>query len=120
MTAFDPRVTPARPDLAARHLEGAVTASRYVEGRICEVIEPLAPVRRAPLLDALLDTEALMGERVMVYETTEEGWAWGGLDCSGLVQVALTACGIPCPRDSDMQEQALGTPIAANPAYSNL
>src|ERR1700727_1806337 len=41
-------------------------------------------------------------------------YLWGGkailgLDCSGLVQVALTACGVSCPRDSDMQEQALGT-----------
>ena len=34
-------------------------------------------MRRAPSHEAPLDTQALLGERVTVYETTEEGWAWG-------------------------------------------
>jgi len=178
-------------------------------------------LRHAPSPDAPLDTEALKGERVTVYATNDEGWAWGqldadgyvgyvpaaalrdpgsppthrvavlrtivfpgpsiklppieglslgcrlavardqppfavtssggyvparhlvpidsyendfvavaerflgapylwggksnlGLDCSALVQLALTACGVPCPRDSDMQEHALGTLIASD------
>jgi cell wall-associated NlpC family hydrolase len=219
MPAFDPRVTPARADLAAKHLEGKVKAARYVEGRMYEVIEPQAPLRREPRPDASLETEALKGECVTIYDANGEGWAWGqlaadgyvgwlpenalappgaapthkvtalrtlvfpgpsiklpplealplgarlaiariedrmavtpsgayvpaahlapldwnetdfvavaerflgapylwggktafGLDCSGLVQVALTACGISCPRDSDMQEVALGKAVA--------
>lgn len=44
---------------------------------------------------------------------------WGGksvsgIDCSGLVQLALEACGANCPRDSDMQEQELGQPLRIN------
>ncbi|KUJ73266.1 NLP/P60 hydrolase [Ruegeria marisrubri] len=43
-------------------------------------------------------------------------YLWGGnsrfgLDCSGLVQAALLACGCPCPGDSGDQEAALGTAL---------
>lgn len=45
-------------------------------------------------------------------------YLWGGreslgLDCSGLIQQALFACGRACPRDTD-QQQALGAPITAD------
>jgi cell wall-associated NlpC family hydrolase len=43
-------------------------------------------------------------------------YLWGGrtrigLDCSGLLQIALEAAGIAAPRDTDMQETALGSPV---------
>jgi hypothetical protein len=216
---FDPRTTPARHDLAARHLAGIVEAPRFVEGEAYEIGAPQAPVRSAPSHEASLLTEALKGERLTIYDINEEGWAWGqlvgdgyvgfvpasalcasgplpthkvaalrtlvfpgasiklppmetlsfgsrlvvarvdgpfaitasggyvptlhltpmetmetdfvavaerfletpylwggksslGVDCSGLVQLALAACGVPCPRDSDMQERALGSALA--------
>lgn len=39
--------------------------------------------------------------------------AWG-IDCSGLVQAALLACGISCPADSDLQEKTVGAPLKAD------
>jgi cell wall-associated NlpC family hydrolase len=219
---FDPRTTPWRDDLAAKHLQGKVKAARFVEGRAMEVIAPQAPLRQEPRPDAPLATEVLKGERVTVYDANGEGWSWGqiedgyvgwlpsaalappgpapthkvvalrtfvfpgpsiklpplealpvgaklhiaqvrdrmavtssggqlsggyvpvahlkpvaenerdfvavaerfagapylwggktmlGIDCSGLVQIALSACGIACPRDSDMQERTLGAPV---------
>lgn len=45
-------------------------------------------------------------------------YLWGGtsgfgIDCSGLVQLSLFMAGREVPRDTDMQEAALGTPIEA-------
>jgi cell wall-associated NlpC family hydrolase len=203
-------------------LRDLVAAARFAEGRTWRIAAGSAPVRREPRPDAALDTEALFGEAVTIYEENE-GWAWGqlgadgyvgylpetallppgppathrvsalrtflfpgpsiklppaevlplgaevavaavegplarlatggfvpachlaeqgaaepdfvavaerflgvpylwggktglGLDCSGLVQVSLGAAGIGAPRDSDMQEAALGAPAPLDPA----
>jgi cell wall-associated NlpC family hydrolase len=216
----DPRLTPARGDIAAKYLEGKVSAERFVAGEEFEVTCALAPLCAAPRSDAALLTQALKGERVTIYDRTDEGFAWGqlngdgyvgwlpdaalarpsaapthkvtalrtfafpgpsiklppletlplgarltitredgvfavtregwhlprnhvggidaieddfvavaerfvgtpylwggksslGIDCSGLVQVALTAAGTGCPRDSDMQQEGLGRELSA-------
>src|ERR1700677_3372324 len=215
--SFDRRLTPVRADLAAAHLRGLVDAPRYAVGRRMKIVTSSAPLRRSPQADAPLETEALHGERVIVYDE-QAGWVWAqlerdqyvgylpeaalgapsapthrvaalrthaypgpaiklpprmalslgaqltivrqdgdfsvsddglylwsrsvaelsanepdwvavaerfietpylwggrtseGIDCSGLVQTALTAGGIVSPRDSDMQEAMLGEPVA--------
>lgn len=81
----DPRLTPARADLAAKYLEGKVEAQRFVEGEEFEVVEPVAPVREQPSSGAMLMTQALRGERVTVYDRNGEGWAWGQLNDDGYV-----------------------------------
>ena len=82
---LDPRLTPARGDLAAKHLEGKVKADRFVTGEEFEVIDAVAPLREAPKADAMLSTQALKGERVTVYDRNGEGWAWGQLQGDGYV-----------------------------------
>src|ERR1700678_270364 len=81
----DPRLTPARPDLAAQHLEGRVTAARFVEGEPFEIADGIAPLRSEPFSNAMLSTQALKGERATIYDRNGEGWAWGQLNSDGYV-----------------------------------
>jgi cell wall-associated NlpC family hydrolase len=225
MAAFDPRLTPARPELAAAYLRGQIAADAYVEGRALHVCVGTADLRHAPAPDATLVTQALFGEEVTLYED-HEGWGWVqlvgdgyvgymsmaalaegqitpthrvtvnrsfvypgpdlklpardalplgasvhvratkgafaqiddaafvfsghllpsgesqefvavaerllhapylwggktslGVDCSGLVQISLDAAGTNAPRDTDLQEQALGSPIAVETDLAGL
>ena len=81
----DPRLTPARPDLAAKYLEGKIAAARFVSGEEFEVVDAIAPLREAPSSDATLLTQALKGERVTIYDRNGEGFAWGQLKSDGYV-----------------------------------
>lgn len=213
---FDRRITPARADLAAATLRGHVASARYVEGRPMRIAVEAEALRAHPSAEMALDTQALFGEEVVVYDESNDwafvqlqadgyvgylpasalmapatpthrvnvprtlvypaadmkrpavmalpmqaqlavsnidekfvevaglGWVWrdhvvplshteadfiavarhflfapylwggktaSGIDCSGLVQVALHACGRPCPRDSDMIAQQMGQAV---------
>jgi cell wall-associated NlpC family hydrolase len=81
----DPRLTPARPDLAAKYLEGKVEAERFTVGEAFEITDAIAPLRESPSSDATLLTQALKGERVTIYDRNAEGFAWGQLDSDGYV-----------------------------------
>ena len=72
---LDRRLNAYRDDLAAGHLKGKVKAPRYEAGVVRQVVAPSLALRREPRPDALLDSEALMGETVTLYDENE-GWAW--------------------------------------------
>lgn len=84
MDALDRRVNAVRLDLADSRLEGRVAAARFVAGEPSTVIAASAPVRRRPEGDAPLDTEALFGEPVLVFDHAD-GWSFVQLAGDGYV-----------------------------------
>jgi cell wall-associated NlpC family hydrolase len=121
MTDFDPRITPARPDLAAMSLKGQIKADRFVEGTPFQVRVAHTPIRKAPAVTAPLISEARYGERITIYEQ-KDGWGWGQLQTDGYVGfIAMTALTpvltapthrvqtLSCPRhpDSDVKTPPL-------------
>ncbi len=110
----DPRLTPYRPDLAARHLEGTVKAGRYADGVPHRVIAPVAPLRAAPEATAGLSTELLFGEDFTVYER-RNGWAWGQAAFDGYVgYTPESALGAPGPEPSHAVS-VLSAPVLPSP-----
>jgi cell wall-associated NlpC family hydrolase len=79
VTKLDPRRQPFRDDLAAESLRGVVEAQRYEEGERRRVVASHLPLRREPRADSNLDTEALHGETLVVFDEAD-GWAWVQLD----------------------------------------
>jgi len=124
VTKPDPRRHAYRADLAAEHLRGAVEAERYVPGEPRQVAAPALPLRREPRFDATLDTEALHGETLTVYDE-REGWAWvqlhhdnyvGYMPSGGLVPV-VTA---PTHRVSVLRTYIFQEPDAKVPPLAML
>ena len=81
---LDPRRHAYRGDLAAAALQGRVEAPKFVEGVEAQVCVLAVPVRRRPEAMAPLDTEALFGEILKVYDD-KDGWAWIQLKRDGYV-----------------------------------
>src|SRR5690606_8038694 len=107
-----PAPTVRQPAMADLHFGSRVRASGETEGGWSRVsvagTEGWLP---ACHLKPAASTEADPVAVARLFLGTPYVWAGNtgfGIDCSGLVQAALLACGIPCPGDSDLQEAAVG------------
>jgi cell wall-associated NlpC family hydrolase len=93
LTARDARLHAFRSDLADARLKGEVAAERFVAGRPARIVASVADLRKAPRPDAGLNTQALFGDDVLVFEDAE-GWAWIQAERDGYVgYVADTVLG---------------------------
>ncbi len=105
------------PDVMALSLGARLTITGE-SGKFLEAADGLfvpRPHLRAlddPATDPAGVAETLLGTPYLWGGNTR-----GGIDCSGLVQTALTACGIACPGDSDQQLAVLGQDIAPDAPY---
>lgn len=94
---LDRRLHAYRPDLADAALRGRVNATRFAHGVDRIVVHAKAPLRREPADSSPLETEALFGESVCVFEEVD-GWAWGQMQTDGYVgYLPLAALGVPDP-----------------------
>jgi len=105
---LDPRLTPARPDIADSGLRGRVAAARYVDGTPRRVVAPSASLRRAPGPEAGLDTEALQGDPVTLYAEAD-GFAFVQLVRDGYVGYLPSACLGPAEPEPTHRVTALRT-----------
>lgn len=87
---------------------GAKLAVRGFDGNFAETSMGFVPLAHLRALDDRPGDPVAVAERLLGVPYLWGGNSAAGIDCSGLVQAALLACGIPCPGDSD-QQQALGT-----------
>lgn len=88
---FDPRITPARGDLAASFLRGKVEAKNFADGVAATVSLGRASLHAGPSFGAGQASEVLFGESVTVYER-REGWAWVQLARDGYVGYVREDC----------------------------
>ncbi len=84
MTTADPRVTLARPDLAALDLEGVTPAARYVARRRLRLVAPSAAIRKAPDPATEQLDQLVHGEQFDALERRGDFW-WGQARRDGYV-----------------------------------
>lgn len=93
---------PMLAEVTARAIEGAFA---QIEGGGFVWANHLAP------MDAREPDFVAVAERFEHAPYLWGGKTWQGVDCSGLVQIALHAAGHEAPRDTDMQARTIGREI---------
>ncbi|KIN76318.1 C40 family peptidase [Sulfitobacter mediterraneus] len=101
------------PDLISLSF-GSRVAVTGGEGNFAQTSLGFIPLNHLAPLETLYSDPAEIAARFLGTPYLWGGNSRWGIDCSGLVQAALLACGMPCPADSD-QQQTLGH--ATNEAY---
>ncbi len=116
--SYDPRVTPARADLASRALEGVVPARTYAVARTMTVILPAAALRRAADPWSEQVDQLLFGE---VFEVLDEadGYAWGQARRDGYVSFVETAALAPAGPPATHRVAAIRTYAFAEPSIKS-
>jgi cell wall-associated NlpC family hydrolase len=115
----------ARPDvksppLVDMPLGARVTVEREDNGFAGLAIGAFIPLPHLAALDAYEVDFVAVAERFLGTPYLWGGRTRAGLDCSGLVQTALRATGVSAPRDTDMQQAALGAPVNHSPSLEGL
>lgn len=117
----DARVTLARADLAARALEGLVSAGSYADPAPRSVIIPAAALRRSPDLGAEQLDQVLFGEIFDVLDE-QDGFAWGQSRRDGYVGFVESAAlgsagGLATHRVSVIRTYAFAEPSIKTRAF---
>lgn len=111
---LDRRTTPARPDLAAAHLKGKVEAERFAHGREVRAARGTVALRKAPDLQAAVETQILYGESFIAYEETG-GWLWGQSRHDSYVGYARAGEFAPDAAPATHRVIARATPVLQGP-----
>jgi cell wall-associated NlpC family hydrolase len=113
--APDLRRNAYRADVAAAYLQGLVAAERFVIGSPGQVVHSTVPLRKLPDVNRGIETEALFGEAVTVYDEAD-GWAWIQLARDGYVGYVPSSAIRPGPLlVPNHRVQALGTFVYSRP-----
>lgn len=83
-TELDRRLHAFRDDLADESLKGQVASANFVGSTAYLVSAPEAPLHRSKDLSSTMETQALMGEVINIFEN-RDGWCWGQMACDGYV-----------------------------------